>query len=410
MIKEKYIKRVKETSINVVQTEIESIRKKDIVKTGLRIYEDGLIGIAGAVGKFDEADLEKRAIENLKLKIPYPYRPSENLVKEVDYRKEILPDEDFVKEIEELLGILRTEFSDFIFSNKVNITEIETKLFNDIGLNLTHRDRVIISQLIIKEKKSVNIFDAFAVNIDRQYNREKLLNIIGETLTAYKNEVKLPFEGKQPVVFMAFDQLPIKKLIEELNGYKVGTGASLFKDFIGKKKFNENFTLYQSVEEEDLTEHEFFDAEGTINEGNKYGLIVDGRIISPYTDKKTANQFDLPLTGSASAEYDKVPSLAPRNFKVASSNKKLKELLNGKLAVAVLIASGGDFTAEGVFGTPVQLAFLTDGEKLIGRLPELTISGELYTMFGQDYIGRSEDNAFLGQKALAFNLNVNYNK
>lgn len=78
------------------------------------------------------------------------------------------------------------------------------------------------------------------------------------------------------------------------------------------------------------------------------------------------------------------------------------------MAVAIVIASGGDFTAEGVFGTPVQLAFLTDGEKLIGRLPELKLSGELYSMFGEDFIGKSKDKAFLGQNALAINLNVNY--
>jgi len=410
MIKEKYIRRVKEISINVVQTEIESIRKKDITKTGLRVYENGFIGIAGAVGKANEAELEKRAIENLKLKIPYSYKVSENLVKEVDYRREILSDKDFVKEIEELLTALRTEFPDFIFSNKIKIREVETKLLNDIGLDLTHKDRAIIIELIIKEKTSVNVFDAFAVYEDREYNKDSLLNNIRELLTAYKNEVELPLEGKQPVVFIEDDELPLMKLIDELNGYKVGTGASLFKDFIGQKKFSENFTLYQSVEEEDLTEHEFFDAEGTINEGDKYALIENGKIICPYTDKKTASQFNLPLTGSASAEYDKVPSLSPRNFKVASSNKKLKELLNGQLAIAVLIASGGDFTAEGVFGSPVQLAFLTDGEKLLGRLPELTISSELYAMFGEDYIGRSEDKAFVGQKALVFNMNVNLNK
>ena len=63
-------------------------------------------------------------------------------------------------------------------------------------------------------------------------------------------------------------------------------------------------------------------------------LIENGRIISPYTDKKTAHKFNLPLTGSASGEYDKVPPLSPRNFKVEASDKTLKELLKGQLAVA----------------------------------------------------------------------------
>lgn len=408
MIKEKYIINEKEITINIVQTEIKSIRKKDITKTGFRVYDNGYIGVAGAVGKVDEAELEKRAIENLKLQIPYPYEPSTNNIELLDYRKKTFSDEDFVKEIEELLYILRSEFSDFIFSNNAAIQEMDVRLSNDKGLDLSHKDRFVVLQFVIKEKSSVNVFDAFTTFVDREYSREKVLNIIRDTLTAYRNPVKLPKEGKLPIVFASDDLLPLKKIIEELNGYKVGTGASLFKDFIGEKKFSENFTLYQSAEEEDITGQTFFDAEGVVNKGYKYALIENGRIVSPYTDEKTASQFNLPLTGSASAEYDKVPSLAPKYLKIASSGKTLKELLNGQLAVAVLIASGGDFTAEGVFGTPVQLAFLTDGEKLIGKLPELTISGDVYTMFGEDFIGRSEDKAFVGHKALALNLDVKY--
>lgn len=408
MIKEKYIKNLKEISINIVQSNIKSVRKKDITKTGFRVYDNGFIGIAGAVGKIDEVELEKRGIENLKLEIPYPYEPSTNLVKKVDYRKEIFSHEEFVKEVETLLQILRDEFPNFIFSNSIYIQEFETKLINDKGLDLTHIDRVVAVGLVIKEKDSVNVFDAFSTFVDREYSREKILNNTREILAAYKNKVELPAKGKLPVVFMGDDGLPLMKIADELNGYKVGTGASLFKDFIGEKKFSHKFTLYQSAEEEELSGVEFFDAEGVVNTDFRYTLIENGKIITPYTDKKTASQFNLPLTGSASAEYDKVPSLVPRNITVKSSDKTLKELLNGGLGVVVLIASGGDFTQEGVFGTPVQLAFLTDGEKLIGRLPELTVSGELYSMFGDDFIGKSRDKGLLGQKTIAFNLDVDY--
>lgn len=408
MIKEKYIKNIKEISINILQSNIKSVRKKDITKTGFRVYENGFIGIAGAVGKVDELELEKRAIENLKLEIPYPYETSTNLVKKVDYRKEVLSHEELVKEVEKLLKLLRKEFPDFIFSNNIYIQDFETKLINNKGIDLTHIDRVVVALIVIKEKNSVNVFDAFSSYVDREYSREKILNNIRETLTAYRNKVELPIKGKQPVVFFADDRLPLMKIIEEMNGYKVGTGASLFKDFIGEKKFSDKFTLYQSAEEEELTGVEFFDAEGVVNTDYRYTLIENGKIITPYTDKKTASEFNLPLTGSASTEYDKVPSLTPRNIIVKSSNKTLKELLDGQLGVVVVIASGGDFTQEGVFGTPVQLAFLTDGEKLLGRLPELTISGELYSMFGDDFVGKSQDKGLLDNKTMVFNLDVDY--
>ena len=408
MIREKYIKNYNEISINIVQSNIESIRKKDITKTGFRVYENDFIGIAGAVGNVNEAELEKGAIENLKLEIPYPYEVSTNMIKSVDYRKEILSNEEFVKEVEELLEILRQEFPDFIFSNKIYIQEFETKLTNDGGLDLSHIDRIFVMSIVIKEKSSINVFDGFFSYIDREYDRDIILDNIREVLTAYKNEVKLPKVGKLPVIFTEYDSLPLMKIINEMNGYKVGTGASLFTDFIGEKKFSDKFTLYQSAEEEDLIVTEFFDAEGVVNPDFIYTLIEKGKIITPYTDKKTAAQFNLPLTGSASADYDKVPSLEPKNLKVKTSDKSLKELLNGELGVLVYIASGGDFTQEGVFGTPVQLAFLTDGEKLLGKLPELKVSGELYSMFGGDYIGKSKDKALLGQRAMALNLDVDY--
>lgn len=410
MIKEKYIKNIKEISINIVQSRIKSVRKKDIRKTGFRVYKDGFIGISGAVGKADETQLENRAIENLKLQIPYPHSPTANLIKKVDYRKETLSNEDFVREVEELLEILRDEFPDFILSNTIFIKELESKLINDKGLDLSYMDRVVVATIIIKEKESVNIFDAFAAYMDREYSKDEILKIVRNTLIAYRNKVELPKIGKLPVIFAEHDDFVLKKLMEELNGYKVGAGASLFKDELGKKKFSDKFTLYQSAEEEDITGIEFFDAEGVINQDYKYNLIEEGKIISPYTDKKTAAEFNLPLTGSATADYDKVPSLAPRNLKVKVSDKTLKELLDGELGVLVSLASGGDFTQEGVFGTPVQLAFLTDGEKLLGKLPELTISGELFSMFGDDFLGKSKDKELLGERNLVLKLNVDYIK
>lgn len=74
------------------------------------------------------------------------------------------------------------------------------------------------------------------------------------------------------------------------------------------------------------------------------------------------------------------------------SDKTLEELLEGRKGIFVLVASGGDFTPDGNFATPVQLPFLFDGKKFIGRLPELNISSNLFDMFGKDFIGVGKDN------------------
>jgi PmbA protein len=64
------------------------------------------------------------------------------------------------------------------------------------------------------------------------------------------------------------------------------------------------------------------------------------------------------------------------------------------MGIFILIASGGDFTPDGHFASPVQLAFLFDGERFVGRLPELSISSSLQEMFGRNFAGVSRDDIF----------------
>lgn len=115
----------------------------------------------------------------------------------------------------------------------------------------------------------------------------------------------------------------------------------------------------------------------------------------------------MPLTGSASGDYDDVPSLSNIRLSVVPGSKTLKELVNGVPSILVVMASGGDYTASGDFATPVQMSYLTDGERILGRLPEFYISGNLYDIFGDDFIGMSCDKPFMGERALVVKMNMN---
>ncbi|MEW6711751.1 MAG: metallopeptidase TldD-related protein, partial [Candidatus Riflebacteria bacterium] len=131
-------------------------------------------------------------------------------------------------------------------------------------------------------------------------------------------------------------------------------------------------------------------------------LIENGRIVRPYTDKRTALQYNFENTGCAGGAYDSVPSLGTCNLEINHSEKTLKELLGGRHGILVAIASGGDFTSDGQFASPVQVAYLTDGENLLGRLPELTISGSIFDFFGENLIGVSSDKIYCaGNERLA---------
>ncbi|NLI02230.1 MAG: peptidase U62, partial [Candidatus Fermentibacter daniensis] len=67
-----------------------------------------------------------------------------------------------------------------------------------------------------------------------------------------------------------------------------------------------------------------------------------------------------------------------------------------------------DFTPQGAFATPVQLAMLHDGTRFVGRLPELRISSHLFRMFGDDWMGQSADDisAFYDSPSMVMRMDV----
>lgn len=72
---------------------------------------------------------------------------------------------------------------------------------------------------------------------------------------------------------------------------------------------------------------------------------------------------------------------------------KLTDVVKGK-AIYISVTSGGDMTPDGNVATPVMLAYLYDGGKLVGTLPEFGISGNIYDFLGNDLIAVAKNDMF----------------
>ncbi|MDW7659564.1 MAG: hypothetical protein SCM11_20540, partial [Bacillota bacterium] len=117
MIKEKYQVDVAETSFSVVMSRLDSIRKKNVTRTGYRVYQDGLIGIYGQLGQSRE-DPWTKAIENLGNRVAYPFAPVQN-----QQKTKIVPsnldESKILPELEIALEQARKQHPDFILSSKI---------------------------------------------------------------------------------------------------------------------------------------------------------------------------------------------------------------------------------------------------------------------------------------------------
>jgi PmbA protein len=308
--------------------------------------------------------------------------------------------EELVDLAESILSTLRRDYPDFSFSETIAAYEIDMEMRNTAGLDLKYSDAICYLGLILKEKKTANLFDGFISCDGRQFDLDKFWDITHQVLEAYRTPVALPPGDTLPII--SFDTSgTLDFLRKSLNGERYATGSSLFSGKMEQQLFNEKITV--EINRNPLSwPKPFFDMEGVVLKDDRYPLIAAGKLVGVFTDKKIAAQYNLPHTGAAGGEYDDMPGIdasrsTPLPLRFKSDSTDLKSALKGQPAILVIASSGGDFTPDGSFAAPVQVSLLFDGEKVVGKLPEFTMRSHLYKMMGEDYIGTFDnDILYLG--------------
>ncbi len=395
MVKELYQIRERELALNITNGVVDSVRKKNVCKTGCRVYENGYVGIAGVLGEATD-ETWKKAEEALENHVPYPYEPTAGLVRTRTLGK--LPeDSELIAQTETLLETLKKEFPGFVFSNKVYAGQDTVTLKNDLGLCLEDVQSYVSVSLIVKEETSANVFDTGISWIGRELDMDAVLKNARQILGAHQNPVELP-EGRLPV--LVGSSMIGGILADYLNVQKLKKGASLLSGKEGQSVFAGHFDLSSSLEADTYTT--FFDAEGTTLPNDRLPLIEKGVLLRGIADKKYAAEYDTEPTASAWGGYNDVPSLGAHPGRLlVHATGTLEEILEGKDAVLMAMASGGDITPAGDFATPVQTAYLCRNGKLIGKLPELNFRGNIFKLLGEDYLGCSSDRPFDDSRLVA---------
>lgn len=398
MIREKLTVKSRTTTVATAASEVKSVRFVSTEKRGYRVYENGRIGIFGTTGAYDEAAAWKKAEENLKNEIPYPAAASRDKEEHIDVSPDLLGDKAFVDKVKELLARLRETCPAFLFSNNILKTEREISFVNDVGLKLSYKAGLYQLDLVMKEKASANIMDMGYSYTGKPFDVKKMASDIEELVRAYYVPADIE-EGEQYVLASLYD-LGLDKLYEGIRADSYANGTGLFAGMLGRQIFNEGITLYEDRTPDSGFFSCFFDDEGVVNEDYKNIVFENGVFKNVLACKLDAQKYGLPVSGSASAAYDGVPQTGLSGLRLAGSGKTIKELTQGGKAVYIVMASGGDTTPDGNFATPVHISFLCENGKLVGRLPALNISGNLFDIYGKNFAGQAEDSLSLTDSEL----------
>lgn len=381
-------------SVNCAAGRAQSLRRKEDKHTIVRTFDGEKVGIAAEIGDVHADMVAASSAEKLSSGIAYPCDLPENRTRTEDATSEALKEFSVLPAAKNLLARLMETYPDFAFSGQlVSMRERKYSYDNSKGTHYRYAANDVSVVAVIRAKNSANIMDA-AYEAQRDFfDEDAITHDIGAMLSAYGRKAALP-KRHLPVLI---GEEAAQYLLGELVAETCMSGAGLLSGKFRGKSFSDYFRLYADVSPAARDRMPFFDTEGTTLDGDKFYYIKDGVICGLATTRRSAKKYNLPLSGGAWARLDAIPSPAFLGIGVGMTHTSLKDLVRGK-AIYVAMTSGGDMTPDGTLALPVQLAFLYENGKLLGRLPEFTIAGNLFDVFGGGYLGCAENDAFCYRK------------
>lgn len=377
-----------------------SFDRNDKTEYSFRVYQDGFAGIQYRSCKTSDEEGYALAESNLALKRPYKFG-QETGVRHRDKTEKCYTDKEIIQMAREILQYAVQTYPDFTFSGSFGQYDDVVSMENSKGMDYVNRDCSTSLDISFKHKDSKDISDGFFSFSMRTFDMEKAREIIDNNLSNFTNVLEIPEELILQNQYYGL----ISKLRAELDAESMALGTSLLSGKIGQKLFSEDFTLVHDVSDEITWNNPFFDGEGVVMPDDKVTFIENGVLLRGYADKHTADKYGVEATGSAGFQYSDIPHSGGVNLQIKRSTKTIRELLNGRYSFIPVQSSGGGFNEKGDYVMPMQVSFLSDGEKILGRLPEFTISVNLFDMFGDNFIGVGSDQPIFNDKSILVKVN-----
>lgn len=398
MTKEKYKEINLSSEVKIEENKIIAFDKSNCVSQSFRVHKDGILGVYYDQSNMSDEEGYGKAEKNLELNRPYPFE-LETGVRSRDKTEELLTDEELLAAARKTLKYLTKKYPDYTFEGRVRTESFEEWMLNSKGMDYHCKDGNNTISLGFKHKDSKDISDGYISYTVRKLSLRKFYRIADNILENFTKEVPMPEECIILDKWYGYNG----KLRECLFAEKLKNGTSLLAGKIGQTIFSDKLTISHDVTDKNSWMSSFWDGDGVVPKGDKVTFVKNGKILRGYCGKKIAKKYKLKTTGNEGFSYTDIPGGSFNSFTIKTGTKTAKEMLEGKLAIIPIQSCGGGFKEKGEYTMPVQIGLLTDGEKILGRVPPFTISTNMFDMFGKDFIGVSKYNKeIFNDKVIAF--------
>ncbi|MGK7929830.1 MAG: TldD/PmbA family protein [Microcystaceae cyanobacterium] len=344
----------------------------------LRVWKEGCPGLAVAYGEVDASVLVEKAIALSSLNTPETPELSEP--RQINYTDtgKSASVETLVEMGKTAIATLRDAYPEVLCSGEFEAETEKTILLNSQGLDCQWTDTAISYYLGVEWVRGEDFLGIYDGDYCKTLpNTETVLQRLLQRLNWSQRNAK-PLTGNIPILFTPNAATLLWGMVSNgLNGKRKIDKSSPWSDKQGKLVVSPKLTLHQDP----TLEPHFcpFDDEGTPTQ--PLSLIKEGCVEDFYCDRKTARKLGIKSTGNGfRPSLSSYPSPSLVNLIVQEGNGTLTEFisqLDNGLLVDQMLGERGDISGD--ISVNVDLGYRIEQGKIVGRVKDTMVSGNLYT-------------------------------
>ncbi len=253
-----------------------------------------------------------------------------------------------------------------------------------------------VSAILVREGQMTNFYESI-YGCGLPDNPDSLISEIVWKEKLSQNTVDVPSK-KMPVIFSPkVVSLITEPLTTGLLGRHVGAKSSPLTGRIGEEILDPRFSMYDDALLDSGIESAPFDDEGVPRQ--RFPLFSKGILKNYFLDLATSDILQLDSTASASRCFLMPPCAAPSNIQIESGNNTFENMIEDideGLIIDQVIGGGQSNILNGEFSVNVELGYYIKNGKIVGRVRDCMIAGNVYDMLKSNLHSLGKQSYFAG--------------
>ncbi len=383
---------LEETPVQFEANHLKHIQSKQSSRVALRIVRQGKIGYATTTTELgDSHSLVNMAVETAEFGMParfeFPPLTSYPEVEVFDPNMESVSIEKMIELGEELITTVRGHTPDIMCEAGVTRAVISVHIINSRGGQANYRLSVFglgIEGSLIHDTDMLFVGESQS-SCHPLTETRAVAEVVLQQLELAKNRASVPSQPL-PVVFTprGVASALIPPLMAAFNGKIVLEGASPIGNRLGQPVFDKKLWLWDDPTIAYRPESRPCDDEGIPSQ--RTPLISEGAVANFLYDLRTATLAHTRSTGNGSRDHGGLPTPSPSAFIIAPGNTTFDEMVNDikeGLVIEHLMGAEQGNILGGDFSGNVLLGYKVESGKIVGRVKDTMVSGNVYQVLKQ---------------------------